>query len=221
MAGRIDLIDQKFGRLLVKKLVGKNKWNNLVYECLCDCGKKVPVASGALRRGSTQSCGCLQKERTSEASLVHGGSKNHKASKEYEAWKKIKARCLNSKTKGYENYGGRGIKICDRWLEPNGQGFKNFLEDMGKCPGPSYSIERKDNDGDYCPENCVWATRKEQANNTRRNYYITFEGVTKTLTQWAEETGIHWSTLRRRLDGLNWSIEKALTAPTRKMRRHK
>lgn len=139
--------------------------------------------------------------------LKHGGFQLS----EYRIWQSMKDRCRNSNNVGYPNYGGRGIKVCDRWLDSE-HGFENFLEDMGPCPGPGYSIERKDNDGDYCPENCVWATRLEQANNRRTNVLLEYQGKLKTIAEWARLYRINSNTLWSRL-ARKWSVEKALTTP--------
>jgi hypothetical protein len=115
-------------------------------------------------------------------------------------------RCYNSKNSGYKNYGGRGIKVCDRWHT-----FENFFEDMGKRP-KGLTLDRKDNNGDYCLENCRWATAKEQMNNNRNNNWLTHEGETRNITQWAGIIGISRNTLGKRLNFYKWSIEKTLSA---------
>lgn len=127
----------------------------------------------------------------------------------YHVWNGMKARCLNPNHEAYENYGGRGIKICDRWLS-----FKNFYEDMGD-PGSTYSLERNDTNGDYEPGNVSWATRREQSLNTRRSVILTYRGETMTAQEWAEKLGIAPKTFRKRLyDG--WSVERAIETPLRK-----
>src|SRR5215510_2760970 len=124
----------------------------------------------------------------------------------YKTWRSMKERCLNPKNPSYKCYGGRGIKICERWLS-----FENFLADMGDKP-LGLTLERKDNNGDYTPENCYWATAKEQARNRGTNRYLTYNGITKTLTEWAEEKGMSPAALARRLNA-EWSLEEALTLP--------
>jgi hypothetical protein len=118
------------------------------------------------------------------------------------------SRCKNKSQVGYKNYGGRGISVCKRWLT-----FDNFFADIGKRPSSKHSLERINNDGNYEPINCRWATRKEQASNTRRNVFITFAGETLTIYQWAKKTGIAWTTLYNRLYRSKWPIEYALTKP--------
>jgi hypothetical protein len=120
----------------------------------------------------------------------------------------MKKRCLNPSRPNYKYYGARGIRVCDRWLHS----FEKFFEDMGPRPAPGYSIERRDNDGDYTPENCYWATWSQQARNTRRSRVITFNGETKILSEWADATGIPANTLCKRLSR-GWSVERTLTTP--------
>jgi hypothetical protein len=120
----------------------------------------------------------------------------------------MKDRCYNKNNKYYKDYGGRGIKVCDRWLDKE-RGFENFLEDMGVRP-IGKSINKINNNGNYEPNNCNWATRKEQSNNTRQNRVFSYNGVTQTIAQWARHLGVPHNTLSYRLD--NWSIERALGA---------
>lgn len=126
-------------------------------------------------------------------------------SKEYTAWKAIKARCTNPNNPRYKNYGARGIKRCERW-----DSFENFLNDMGLAPSPHHSIERIDNDADYTPPNCKWATNKDQANNRTTNLKITLDHQTKTLKEWCEEFGLKYNTILLRVSKLGWAPEKAL-----------
>jgi hypothetical protein len=126
----------------------------------------------------------------------------------------MKSRCTYKLNNRYKQYAARGIKICDRWLEPNSKGFLNFLEDMGPKPSTKHSIDRIDVNGDYCPENCRWATDIEQANNTRRTIYITALGKTQKLQEWVAETGIPSGTIRRRLK-VGWSPDMAVSKPPR------
>lgn len=129
---------------------------------------------------------------------------------EYHSWEQMKRRCLNPRAQWYHRYGGRGIAVCPQWLTS----FAAFYKDMGPKPGPHYTLERKDRDGNYEPSNCIWATKKQQANNTVRNHWITFQGETRTMTQWAEHLGMPWVTLARRIYN-GWSVERALTKDTK------
>ncbi len=136
---------------------------------------------------------------------THGKSR----SSTYQIWAVMKYRCLNPNFKGYARYGGRGITVCERWMV-----FDNFYEDMGECP-KGMSIDRINNDGNYCPENCRWATPKQQARNTSRNKPITYKGKTLCISEWAAELGISRKTLLHRLN-YGWSVEKAFNEPVQK-----
>lgn len=150
--------------------------------------------------------------RISAAKIKHGHAQAGRASTEYRTWTQMRGRCLNQSDTAWKDYGGRGICVDDRWSS-----FENFLADMGLRPSPSHTLDRIDNDGPYSRNNCRWASKKEQARNRRSSTAITFNGVTKTLAEWSETTGIHAGTINTRLrDG--WSIERALTTPTRVVR---
>jgi hypothetical protein len=125
----------------------------------------------------------------------------------------MKDRCYNPNNKQFVDYGGRGIKVCDRWAIPSG--FQNFLEDMGRRPSSDHSLDRIDVNGDYCPENCRWATRKEQCRNKRSNKLLTWKGRTQCMSQWADDFAISYVCLKSRLRR-GWSTEKALTTPTKR-----
>jgi hypothetical protein len=129
----------------------------------------------------------------------------HNPTPTYQSWRHIFQRCYNPKHNAYNRYGGRGIKVCDRWLES----YENFLLDMGERPIGMY-LDRIDNNGDYTPENCRWATPKEQARNKRNNHLLTYNGETRCLAEWAEITGIHPQTLINRIRN-GWDVPKALT----------
>lgn len=179
--------------------------------CRCTCGIIKPFTAQSLINGKSQSCGCRKRELASARAMKHGHSVGGVRSPEHSAWHKMLQRCYNPKDRRYQEWGGRGITVCDRWRGPNG--FANFLGDMGPRPSLRHSIDRfPDNDGNYEPGNCRWATMKEQCNNKSNNHIITFHGKTQTLTQWAEELGIHYATLEDRIRH-QWPIERALTEP--------
>lgn len=158
-------IGQRFGRLVVRERIKNNKKGNTWWLCECDCGNLKEVQRGNLTTGHTRSCGCLSRELTSKRSIKHGQAIGEKT-KTYRAWRSMKSRCLNPNVKGYKHYGARGIKVCERWFHS----FENFLDDMGEVP-KGLTIDRIDNDGNYEPDNCKWATKVEQARN-RRGIFI-------------------------------------------------
>lgn len=205
-----DITGQRFNNLTVLRYYGSNYRGDAEWYCKCDCGEIAIVIGSQLRNGHTKSCGCLQKEWTStnKPHTTHGLSEIP----EFKVWVDIRRRCnpKNANNPKYSLYAGRGIKVCNRWLNS----FENFYEDMGDRPTPYHSIERKDNNGDYTPENCRWATDIEQANNRRSNILLTWNGKTQTITQWGNEVGINPSVLRDRYH-CGWSVERLLTEKVR------
>ncbi len=171
----------------------------------CSCGKLKHHWTDNLMSGQSKSCGCQRRNR-----LTHGGTSGG-PSPEYRAWQRMKQRCDYEGTLRYERWGGRGIKVCDRW---HGS-FPNFLADMGPKPGRGYSLERRDNDASYESDNCYWATGKQQSRNTYRSRKLTLNKQTLTVVEWSEVTGIGSTTIRARIDNYGWSIKKALTTPVR------
>ena len=180
--------------------------------CQCSCDEKtiIIVKGSQLKNGHTKSCGCFNKMVISKLNKTHGMTKTSI----YSIYRNMINRCYNKKVKCYKNYGGRGIKMCDRWLES----FEYFYEDMGPRPSDSHSIDRIDNDGDYSKENCRWTTREEQNNNTSRNIYLTYNNVTKTISQWAKELNISSSTIKYRINK-GWPVE-TIFAPSKKNGKH-
>ena len=194
---------KKFGRLtVVKRHPENNKQNKEQWECRCDCGNVSIVSTNSLSTGSIQSCGCLQRDNASEYNQTHG----HSSSITYVSWQAMKKRCYNENNDKYSFYGGRGIRVCDEWLNS----FETFLKDMGERPSIEHSLERKEVNGNYEPGNCVWATRLEQMRNTRRNRYYEYKGAIKTLSEWCVEYGIALTTMLHRLDVLKLSISQAI-----------
>ncbi len=192
MATKTNLTGKKIGRLIVLSEVfgHKHAGKHRKWLCLCDCGNKREIFQDRLVKGKTVSCGCWQREVTSLRTTTHGRSKTPL----YKTWSAMIARCSNNKLPTWADYGGRGISVCDRWLT-----FENFLADMGDRPFVGAEIDRVNNDGNYEPSNCRWATRLEQCSNTRANILITIDGRTQNLMQWAIDTGIAYKTLHNRL----------------------
>ena len=193
-----DLSGKKFGRWTVLQFLGNRRWL-----CRCDCGVERPVLASQLTTGRGKSCGCLRREKFLQLVTKHGGH----GTRLYSIWKDMIKRCDNPNHAKFADYGGRGISVVRRW-----RNFANFRQDMGEPPTDAHEINRIDNDGDYCPDNCEWVTRKEQMRNIRRNRMLTHDGKTQCLSAWAEETGLDRRMIADRL-AANWPIELALTLP--------
>jgi hypothetical protein len=211
-------IGQKFNRLTIiadaPDTIRKNNSLRRNVQCLCECGKIKTIDYFRVTSGGSQSCGCLQKERTSKASTTHGhaAKSSKKRTKEYQTWAHIKQRCTNPNNKSYPDYGGRGITVCQSWLDS----FEQFLHDVGYAPKlQDVSIGRIDNSGNYEPGNVRWEQRAEQSLNTRRNVRIEFNGETKTLKEWSVLYKLDPETLRMRLKA-GWTVHDALTKALRK-----
>ena len=184
-----NLLGQRFGRWLViaeAPSVSRTQWL-----CRCDCGVEKNVLTIHLTRGKSVSCGCYKDEKTAARLKTHRMTE----SDEYRIWSLMKGRCCNPNIPHYDIYGGRGIRVCDRWLES----FEAFYSDMGPRPSKEYSIDRINNNGNYEPGNVRWATDVEQARNTRRNVYVIYEGERIALSEAAERSGINYGTLKWRL----------------------
>jgi len=199
-----DLTGQVFGRLTVLAYAGASPSGAQRWLCGCDCGRQKVVQGGHLKNGSIRDCSCRKNAASAQRATKHG----QHGVPEYIVWKGIRARCHNLREPAYSNYGGRGIKVCDRWDH-----FEKFLADMGKRPSQRHTLERKNNHGPYSPENCIWADRQVQARNTRRNRYITANGETLLLCQWAERLGVRASVIVNRCDYYGWTEAEAVLTP--------
>jgi hypothetical protein len=207
-----DLVGKKYGRLTVIAQSGRNKRNRIQWLCRCECGTEKVVVGDELRRGKVLSCGCYRDEKLSKLSYRHGGY----GTRLYKCWQGIIQRCTCTTHQSYENYGGRGITVCDEWRD-----FANFKEwALVNGYKEDLTIDRKDNDGNYEPSNCRWATYETQENNTRQNVFLEFNGETKTVAQWAHEYGFSRDTVANRLR-LGWNIEESLLTPIRGKRHRK
>lgn len=186
-----NLIGCIFGRWEVLEYAGSSgqgaKWR-----CRCECGTERPVNASALISGKSSSCGCAARDANSLAAR-HGHMRGGKQSPTYSAWRSMLRRCSDAAHPSYANYGGRGIKVCERW-----KSFEAFLEDMGDRP-EGKTLDRVNGNGDYCKENCRWLTMKEQANNRANNHLLSYRGETRTVSQWASVLGIREGTIRSRL----------------------
>lgn len=195
-----NLAGRRFGNLLVAYRAEKSN----LWVCQCDCGNIVNVSSSDLKRGQKYCKRCVPKGRPS-----------HKLSHlpEYAVWQAMKQRCNNKNNESYANYGGRGISYDKRWDD-----FEAFLFDMGRRPSPNLTLERVDNDGNYCKSNCVWDTRKAQARNFRHNKILEYNGFRKCISEWAELYGLKHDTIATRLE-IGWSVEDAITMPVKQKKR--
>jgi len=208
-----DLTGRKFGRLIALEYIPRSASSPAKWRCACKCGAEITTAVSCLTTGMTRSCGCLRNEASRKNGLktmTHGLTR----SPEYRAWRSMRCRCYRVTDPSYQWYGGRGISVCQRWRES----FLAFLADVGPRPSPRHSVDRIDNDGNYEPANCRWATTREQKANVSWNRHLTYNGETRNISEWARQTGISSSTIRIRLDRLGWTIEDALTTPSTKPR---
>lgn len=212
MGSFIDITGQTFGRLYVVKQVedqvAQNGRRRKMWLCKCECGNAKVINGDNLKSGYTQSCGCLQKQRAHEANTVHGDTD----SRLYNVWSAIKRRCYQPYEPKYDRYGGRGIKMCDEWRDDYSAFMKWAIEngydsnaERGEC-----TIDRIDNNADYCPENCRWVSMTVQANNRESNHCISYNGETHTIAEWAEKANMPYARLAQRITRYGYSIEKAL-----------
>jgi hypothetical protein len=185
MTGFEDLTGQTFGRLTAVSRVENTPHGAARWSCSCACGAVFVVNARAMKSGNTSSCGCLKVEITGAKRRTHGATSGLVRTREYSVWKSMHQRCGNPKTKMWSDYGGRGIKVCDRWSD-----FANFRDDMGDRP-IGLTLERRDNNGGYSKENCVWADRATQSLNTRRTRYITLCGERIQLTVACRRVGLN------------------------------
>lgn len=219
----IDLTGQRFGKLIVIKRVENDKSNSTQWLCKCDCGKLKKVSGRHLKDNSTKSCGCLKSEiikKHSPQNRSYNLKHNLSNTRIYTILESMKQRCYNKKCKSYKNYGGRGIKICNEWLEKNGEGFMNFYNwAMKNGYQEGLSIDRIDVNGNYEPNNCRWVTMKVQQNNRTNNHIVEFNNQKHTLADWSKILKIDKNILYNRISNRNWNIEKAFSQKVRNFKR--
>lgn len=199
-----------YGRWTVTGQLGRNRNGHLIMAVACACAPSVVHVrhASSILLGKSLSCGCLRAELSSVQHRHHGQAAGV-GTQAYNAWQRMKSRCLNMHQAAYKGYGARGITVDPRWLK-----FENFFADMGDPPSRQHSLGRKKNDLGYSKNNCEWQTREQQGNNTRSTRRITFMGETRSLSQWARQYGLRPHTLRARLES-DWGMEKALNTPKR------
>jgi len=203
-----SLVGQRFGRLEVVEYLGSDRHHNTLWLCRCECGQEKRVHGPCLKSGNTISCGCVMREKVAKRSSTHGCARVGRLTPEFRTWVSMRFRCRDTR---HANYGGRGIRVCDRW----DQSFEAFLQDMGPRPSDQHSLDRIDVNGDYEPHNCRWATVKQQLRNKRGNRLLTCRGETKTLAEWCEITGQKWHTITGRIMR-GWGVEDAIFRPVDK-----
>ena len=194
-----DFVPETFGRLTTigPRFMLNRRGRHIAFQvAICCCGNYKVCRYGDMQSGRIASCRCLQKETVAKLNYSHGETNT---AKEYSAWRSMKSRCYNSNIKGFHRYGGRGIRVCDRWREPDGQGYLNFVADMGRCPPECNSVDRENLDGNYEPGNCRWATVEQQNENTSTNVYLTAFGETKCASRWSKDLGIPYRPILRKL----------------------
>lgn len=200
---RLMLEGKRFGHVIAKEYLGHSRWL-----CVCDCGNTVIGTVGKLKDGRRRSCG---KCKFRYDHKIHGGYKTRL----WRIWDGMKARCNNSNAPNFKNYGGRGIKVCKEWLTS----FDSFREwAFSNGYANNLTIDRINNDQGYNPTNCRWVSLKAQANNKRTNHLLTYNGESKTISQWSESTGLSWNCIKKRIDA-GWSVERTLTTPVRENHR--
>jgi len=199
-----DLTNNKYGKLQVIKRE-KNKGKIPMWLCVCECGKECVIRGEYLRTGHTKSCGCMRSKNALSLFATH----NKSNTRLYKIYRGMRQRCYNPKNKRYKEYGARGVTVCEEWLN----NFEAFYEwAIANGYRDNLTIDREDANKNYEPSNCRWITAKEQANNKRNNNYITYNGETHTIAEWAEIYNIKYSTLYQRINRYGWSVDRALNA---------
>ena len=199
---RLDLTGQRFGRLVAEEIVGRNTSGSVLWKCRCDCGGSSVTQASALVSGHSQSCGCRHRDIVSKHGMY--------GTPLYQRWKTMRDRTSDFNNTKRADYKDRGITVCDRWND-----FANFAEDMGPTFSSDLWLERIDNERGYEPDNCRWATPKEQARNRRNNHYLEVNGLTLTIQEWGERLGVNPDNISQRLTRQGWTVEQALELVSR------
>ena len=212
MPNCLDLAGQQFGRLTVLDVIDPGPQPRRRWRCRCQCGQECAIEQASLRSGHTTSCGCALKDFARSINYKHGRSRTP----EYQAWRNIILRCYEPTTKGYGDYGAKGIRMCDRWRNNS----TAFLDDMGPRPSSKHTIDRINPRGDYSPENCRWVTWQTQGLNRTNNVRVTLNGITQPVSEWARVLGLKPATIARRLR-VGWTPEDALSTVLHKPFQHR
>lgn len=212
MSKLIDITGNRYNHLTVVERADNVGNGIATWKCLCDCGNYTVVRGSNLKSGAVKSCGCLM--HTTKPTLTH----NMSHTVLYRKWASIKRRCYTPSVRDYKNYGERGIKMCDDWKN-SFEAFMLWSIQSGYSDG--LTIERKDMNGDYCPENCTWIPFQEQQKNRRFCRFITYKGETKTLTDWCKALNLPYKQIHNRMFKLGWSFERAVSEPVHIEKRNK
>lgn len=212
MGKKRDLTGERFGKLVALEESGRNVRKEILWLCRCDCGKELLVPAYSLTSGNTKSCGCSR-----SCHGKHGAYKGGKVERLYRVWLMMKTRCSNKNTKEYNNYGGRGIRVCEEW-DKSYASFREWALKNGYNPNAKHgecTIDRVDNNKGYCPENCAWVSMKEQSINRRCNVFLTIDGERMTVSEASKKYGVPYDTLLAR-HHLGWKDEDAVTGRKRR-----
>lgn len=204
---KLELSGQRFGKLVAVRSHYDSEKRITLWECKCDCGNTCNVRANSLVHGRTKSCGCLRKESNVQNKTKHGMAKT----RIYNAWSSMKRRCYTTTNHNYSHYGKRGISVCDEWKES----FEEFYKwAISNGYDDKLSLDRIDNDGNYCPQNCRWASIKEQNNNRGVSINISYDGKTQNLSEWCKELNLPYSRVYQRIAKYGYTFEEAITEPS-------
>ncbi len=205
---------KKYGRWTIVRPATRSASNALRWICVCDCGTEKTVQQNTMLNGTSQSCGCLSVEmlvaQNKSRNTTHGQTAGG-YTPEYRSWLHLRNRCYNQNVPEFKHYGGRGITVCDRWLN----NFEAFFKDMGKRPSSKHTIDRRDNDGNYEPGNCRWATQTTQQNNKRSNFIVSVAGREQTLKEVCRDIGVNYQLVWLRIQRYGYTIQEAVSTPKR------